>query len=101
MDERQLEAIGRHPDFRRLVTKKTKLTWSLTAVMLVAYFGFIFLVAFFPATLGSRLGTSAMTVGIPVAVVFILLAFALTAIYVANANGPIDALNDKVKEHRE
>jgi uncharacterized membrane protein (DUF485 family) len=101
MDERQLQALDQHPDFRRLVAKKTMLTWSLTAVMLVAYYGFIFLIAFAPATLAAPIDSGAMTVGIPVAIGFILLAFALTAVYVANANGPIDALNDKVvKEHR-
>jgi uncharacterized membrane protein (DUF485 family) len=102
MDERiQLEALGQHPDFRRLVAKKTVLTWSLTIVMLIAFYGFMALVAFWPATLAAPIGTSSIPTGIPVAIGVILLAFVLTAVYVANANGSIEALNDKiVKEHR-
>jgi uncharacterized membrane protein (DUF485 family) len=98
MDEQQLETLRLHPDFKRLVATKTRLTWSLTAVMLAAYFSFILLIAFSPATLAIRIGASTVTLGIPVAVVFIGLAFALTAIYVTKANGSIDGLNDKLKE---
>ncbi|WP_321792018.1 DUF485 domain-containing protein [Caballeronia sp. J97] len=98
MDEQQLETLRLQPDFTRLVATKTRLTWSLTAVMLTAYFSFILLLAFSPSTLALRVGTGTVTLGIPVAVAFILLAIALTAVYVFKANGSIDALNETLKE---
>lgn len=98
MDEQQLETLRLHPDFTRLVATKTRLAWRLTAVMLTAYFSFVLLIAFSPATLGLRIGAGMVTWGIPVAIAFILLAFALTAVYVLKANGSIDALNDSLKE---
>ncbi|AET94616.1 hypothetical protein A9R05_38725 (plasmid) [Burkholderia sp. KK1] len=98
MDEQQLEQIRLHPDFRRLVATKTRLAWTLTAVMLTAYFSFVLLLAFSPSTLALRIGAGTVTLGIPVAVAFILLAIALTAVYVLKANGSVDALNESLKE---
>lgn len=101
MHTRQLERILRHPDFQALVAGRTRLCWALTFVMLVTYFGFILTLAFFPSTLGAPLAGAAITVGIPVGVGVILIAFALTGIYVAQANRLFDALNEKVLKECE
>ncbi|KZE27317.1 DUF485 domain-containing protein [Crenobacter luteus] len=98
MNEQQLERIQNHPDFRVLVTKKNRLGWSLTAIMLVLYYGFILLLAFSPATLGQRLGDGVTTLGMPVGVAIIVAAFALTGVYVRRANAELDPLNDKIVE---
>ncbi len=98
MDARQLEVIQNHPDFIRLTSGRTRLGWSLTLVMLAIYFGFILLLAFSPATLGTPLGAGVMTVGIPVGVAVIFAAVLLTGIYVYRANRDLDPLNERVRK---
>lgn len=98
MDARQLQTIQNHPDFIRLTNGRTRLGWSLTLVMLVIYFGFIVLLAFSPATLGTPLGAGVMTVGIPVGVAVIVSAVLLTGIYVYRANRDLDPLNERVRK---
>ncbi|AQV98509.1 DUF485 domain-containing protein [Cupriavidus necator] len=98
MDARQLDAIQNHPDFIRLTSGRARLGWSLTLVMLTIYFGFILLLAFSPATLGTPLGAGVMTVGIPVGVAVIFAAVLLTGIYVYRANRDLDPLNERVRK---
>ena len=64
--------------------------------MLVIYYGFILLVAFGKGFLATRIGSGVMTVGIPLALGVILMAFVLTAIYVQRANGEFDKLTDEL-----
>ncbi len=98
MSPHDLERISQHPDFIQLVRRKQRLTWSLTAAMLVIYYGFVLLVAFAPGALGQSLSGGVTSVGMLVGVGVILLSFTLTGIYVAQTNSVIDPLNDKVKE---
>ncbi|MFS8979530.1 DUF485 domain-containing protein [Cupriavidus necator] len=98
MDPRQLESIQNHPDFIRLTNGRARLGWSLTLVMLAIYFGFILLLAFSPATLGTPFGAGVMTVGIPVGVAVIFAAVLLTGIYVHRANRDLDPLNERVRQ---
>jgi len=90
--------VRANPKFQLLVQKRSRLAWSLAAVMLGFYYAFILIVAFYPEIFGIRLGAGVMTLGIPVGVGLILLAFALTGIYVQKANGEFDALTREIKE---
>ncbi|MDD2369243.1 MAG: DUF485 domain-containing protein, partial [Sulfuricurvum sp.] len=55
-------------------------------------------IAFDPSILGAQLSAdSVTTVGIPVGVAVIVIAFALTGIYVRRANGEFDELTAKIK----
>lgn len=98
MSPHDLEHIQQHPDFIQLVRRKQRLTWTLTAAMLIVYYGFVLLVAFAPDVLGQSLSGGVTSVGMPVGVGVILLSFALTGIYVTRTNSVIDPLNEKVKE---
>lgn len=101
MTERQLAHIRQHPDFQALIARRTRLGWTLTALMLSVYFGFILLLAFFPALLGTSLAGGAMTAGIPAGAAIIVIAFVLTAFYVRKANRELDPLNAKVLKECE
>jgi uncharacterized membrane protein (DUF485 family) len=90
--------VRNNPKFQLLVKKRTRLAWSLAGVMLGVYYLFILTVAFFPEALGATIGDSVVSVGIPVGVGIILLAFALTGIYVWRANGEFDALTREIKD---
>ncbi|PSC04436.1 DUF485 domain-containing protein [Alsobacter soli] len=92
------EKIEKNPAYQELVRKRSSFGWTLSATMLIIYFGFILLVGYAPKTLGIPLGTGVMTVGIPVGLVVIISAFVLTGIYVLRANSEYDALVRKIVE---
>lgn len=88
---RHWREIADDPRFRALIRRRQRLAWSLTAIMLAAYFGFILAVAFAREWLARPIGGGVTTLGIPVAIGVILLGFALVAIYVRRANREFDA----------
>ncbi|MBI5165598.1 MAG: DUF485 domain-containing protein [Magnetospirillum sp.] len=96
--------IGNNPKFHELVSKRRTFAWSLTAMMMVLYYGFIMLVAFNKPFLATPLSTNAegvssiATIGFPIGVGVILLSIALTGIYVRRANGEFDELNRQIIE---
>lgn len=86
MNEPIIDRIQRNPKFAELVQKKTSLSWLLSSVMLVIYYGFILVIAFSPKTLGIPLSHGSITtIGIPIGILVILSAFVLTGIYVRRA----------------
>jgi uncharacterized membrane protein (DUF485 family) len=92
-----IEAIRQDPHFQTLVRKRTRLASALTAATLIIYFGYIAIVAFAPQWLGVSIG-GAMTLGIPLGLLVIVAAFALTALYVHRANTEYDALTRRIVE---
>jgi uncharacterized membrane protein (DUF485 family) len=85
-----------NPRYQELVRSRNSLAWTLSIAILVIYLGFILLVAFDKPLLATKVaGTTSL--GIVLGVVVIVLAFVLTAIYVARANGRFDELTDHIK----
>ena len=66
MDADLVTRIAGHPKYQELKAKRTAFGWWLTLAMMVAYFGFILLVAFNKPFLSQRLGEGVMTMGIPI-----------------------------------
>jgi uncharacterized membrane protein (DUF485 family) len=98
MKQDMVDRIKNDPDFLHLVKTRSSFAWTLTIVMLVVYFGFVLTIAFDPSILGAPLSAgSVTTVGIPVGVAVIVIAFALTGIYTRRANGEFDELTAKIK----
>lgn len=81
-----------HPAYRQLVRRRSRLAWTLTAIMLVAYFGYVLLIAFDKDFLGRPIGAGVTSLGIPVGFGIILLGVLLTAYYVHRANREFDVL---------
>lgn len=73
---------------RKIAARRWRVGGVLTAVMMLAYFGFILLVAFAKPTAGRRVGDA--SVGILLGAAVIVLAPILTAIYVRWANRTYD-----------
>jgi uncharacterized membrane protein (DUF485 family) len=92
-----IQAIKSDPRFHRLVARRRRFAWTLTAAVIVIYFGFIGLVAFAPRLLGAPL-SGVITVGIPVGLAVIVSAFLLTALYVHRANSEFDALTREIAD---
>ena len=98
IDVSNLAKIERDPNYQELGRRRSSLGWMLSLIMLVIYFGFILLVAYAPKFLGTRIGTGVTTIGIPIGLAVIVLAFVLTGIYVRKANSSYDVLIRKILE---
>jgi uncharacterized membrane protein (DUF485 family) len=91
-----VERVKNDPQFHELVRRRSTLAWSLTALMITIYFGFVLTVAFHKELLGQSLFGGVTTVGIPVGISVILAAFILTAIYVSRANTTFDDMTKRI-----
>lgn len=85
-----LEKLVDDPRYQRLIRRRGALSWTLTAVMLATYFGFILLVAFAKPLLSRPIAGGATTLGIPLGLGVILVAIVLTSLYVRRANSEFD-----------
>lgn len=101
MSENQIDRIAASSRFQELVQKRTRLTWTLTAVVFSIYFTFVLVIAFAPSVLAIPLGDGVTTLGIPVGILIILAAFGVTGFYVKRANTEFDDLTEKLIEETE
>lgn len=94
------EVYGRvrdNPKFQLLVQRRGRLAVTLSAIVLIAYYAFMMVVAFAPSLLSAPLGEgSALTVGVPVGAAIIVVSWLLTGVYSHFANGPFDELNNDI-----
>ena len=84
------------PEFRALASRKTRISVQLTIVILVIYYGFIFLLAFKKDLFGHKV-TQNITLGIPIGIGVIVASWILTGIYVRWANQRYDGMVDHLK----
>jgi uncharacterized membrane protein (DUF485 family) len=98
MDKSMVEKINSLPQYQQLVKERTRLAWQLSIVMLVAYYGFILLIAFNPSFFQTVVIGQTITIGFPLGVGLILLAFILTGIYVRKANKDFDELTQQIRD---
>jgi len=98
MTKEQIEHVRNNPKYQKLVKERSKFAWTLSIIMLVVYYAFILTIAFDPSILGMKMGDGVMTIGIPIGIAIIVIAFVLTGIYVKRANGEFDELSHQVKE---
>jgi uncharacterized membrane protein (DUF485 family) len=99
MSGKKKEDLLNDPDFKHLVSQKNTISWILTVLELVLYFGFIALIAFNKPFLAEKLGAgTATTKGIPIAVGTIVLSWVLTGVYIFWANTKYDLMVKKLKD---
>lgn len=91
MTAAEIARIRTDSRFLELERKRNGFSWTLCVVMLIVYFGFIFLVAF-----GGKIAATpvwgVVTLAFPIGLGVIVLAIVLTGIYVMKANGEYDDL---------
>lgn len=91
------ERVKNNPKFYQLVARRSRLAWGLSSIIILIYFSFILLIAFAPGFLGQPISeTSSITIGIPIGVFIIVMAFLLTGIYVRKANKDFDRINQEI-----
>ncbi|KFG91380.1 putative membrane protein precursor [Sphingobium herbicidovorans NBRC 16415] len=95
-----ISAVAADTRYMMLVKHRSRLGWSLSAIIFLTFLGYLMLIAFDKALLGLPLAGGVTTLGIPVGLGIILLAVALTAAYVAYANRHFDAaMAEILKDH--
>ena len=86
--------ISRDPRFHALQRRRGRFAWSLAAVVLACFYGFILIIAFRPALFAIALypGT-VVTTGIAYGLGLIVLSILLTGFFVWRANHEFDPCN--------
>lgn len=76
-------------DFRRLVSRRWRISLVLTALLFIVYYGYIVLIALHRDVLAQRV-SGVTTLGIPLGAGVIAASWALTAVYIVWANRRYD-----------
>lgn len=76
-------------EFKALVAKKAKTSIVLSLLLFATYYGFVLLIGFNKPFLAQKIGETT-TLGIPLGVAVIIVAWLLTVIYVIWANTSYD-----------
>ncbi|MBT5933725.1 DUF485 domain-containing protein [Sulfurimonas sp.] len=98
MNKELVEKIKLNPDYQKLVKTRSSFAIKLSILILVVYFSFILTIAFNPTLLATPLFSDGVTsIGIPIGISVIVLAFILTGIYTRRANHEFDDLTNKIK----
>ena len=87
-------------ELAKLVARRWRVGALLTAVMVIAYFGFILLVAFDKETTGTLIAGDRVSIGIVLGAALIVLAPILIAIYVRWANRKYDPAVQALRDER-
>lgn len=96
MSSEMYARIRKNPKFNELVSKRERLAWTLTGILLVLFFGLFMTVAFNPSVLAIRLGDSFVTTGLLIGLAQFILFWVLTALYVSRANSEFDTLTEQL-----
>ncbi len=83
-------------DFKHLVAKRWSISMVLLAALFVSYYGFIILVATAKDFVSQKIG-EVTTLAIPLGIASIVIAWSLTAYYVAWANKKYDPEVERLK----
>ena len=98
MQDPVVARIEANPKYQALKRKRGGFGWLLTVLMLLAYYGFIGLIAFDKEFLAKPIGAGVTTLGIPIAFGVIVFTIAITGLYVRRANGEYDRLTAGILE---
>lgn len=88
--------IEANPKYHELRRKRNAFGWSMTALMMVVYYGYIALIAFDKQFLARPIGAGVTSLGIPIGLAVIIFTIVITGIYVRRANGEYDRLTAEI-----
>ena len=88
--------VEANPKYHELRRKRNLFGWSLTALMVVVYYGYIALIAFNKPFLAQPIGAGVISLGIPIGLGVIIFTVVITGIYVRRANGEYDRLTAEI-----
>ena len=97
MSSAMYERMRSNPKFQQLVATRGRYAWTMAAVVLSMFYGFVLVVAFNPTSLGQPISEGSMlTVGVAVELFMFIFFWVLTALYVRRANGEFDSLTQEI-----
>jgi uncharacterized membrane protein (DUF485 family) len=96
MEDDLVQRIASHPKYQQLKAKRSSFGWWLSLAGMVAYYGFILLVAFDKPLLAQKIGGGVMTLGMPLGVAVIVFTIIITWIYIRRANSEFDSLTEQI-----
>ena len=96
-----LVKIRDNPKFKALVSKRNTYAFIMTALIMVAYYGYILVIAFNRDFLAQKIGGGVTTIGIPIGVGVILFTIIVTVIYVRRANTEFDDESKTILEEAQ
>jgi uncharacterized membrane protein (DUF485 family) len=97
VDQDIVERVKNDPNYQKLKRIRSRFGWTLTWAMMIVYYGFTLLVAFNKEFMGTPIGNSVITWGIPLGLFVILFTVVITGIYVRRANREYDELSDAIR----
>jgi uncharacterized membrane protein (DUF485 family) len=95
LSDTNVDRVRRNPDFIELTRSRKSFGWTLTIIMLLIYYGYIYLVAYQKPLIAQPL-IGAVTVGLVLGLGVIFSAIILTGVYVLRANGKFDELSRRI-----
>ena len=98
MQDPVVARIEANPKYQALKRQRSRFGWLLTILMLLAYYGFIGLIAFDKEFLAKPIGAGVTSLGIPIAFGVIVFTIVITGLYVRRANGEYDRLTAEILE---
>ncbi len=95
-----VRAIMANPRFQALVATRRRLSWSMTIIMFIVYFGFILLVAFNKTDGGiisQRVGGGTTSIAILAGLGILIFTFLLNGLYILIANSKFDRMTAELR----
>ena len=96
LTERSATEVIESREFQRLVARRWKVSLTLLSILFASYYGFILLVATSHEFVSQKVGEFT-TLAIPLGIAAIVIAWVLTAVYVAWANRSYDPEVERLK----
>ena len=96
METNLAQRVAAMPQYKELTAKRTRFGWWLTLAGMLAYYGFILLVAFDKPLLAQKIGNGVTTLGMPIGVAVIVFTIIITWVYIRRANSEFDSLTEQI-----
>lgn len=94
-------SIIKNMKFMDMVRARNRFAMWLSIVILCIYFLFIGIASFYPALLAQTMGDRALTLGIPMAALVIIISWLITGIYIYVTNQHFDRIKEELKQEYE
>lgn len=97
MDKQTARRVLDNPEFQKMAAQKAALGWGFSAIILIMYLSYIWVIGSNPDALRIPVSAGGITTwGIYVGIFVIVFSFITTGIYVRIANGKFDKMTQDV-----
>lgn len=97
MSKTVYERVRANPKFQEIKARRSRFAWSLAAVVLAGYYGFMMIVAFAPSLIAVKVAPGwTLSIGYPIVAFIIVGAWLLTGLYIRRANGEFEEITRQI-----